>query len=381
MLFTRLGDLLDEEDEEVEWLVDDHLPSGGLSMVAAKPKAGKSRCLALAVARGSDFLNCETSRGSVFYLALEEKRSEVRRHFQAMGATHDDEIFIFCASSPSDGLAQLHEATKKDKPALVIIDPLFRMVRVKDGNDYAQMTAALEPLMALARDTGAHVLAVHHSGKAKRSGGDSVLGSTAIFAAVDTLLEMKRSNKYRTLSSIQRYGTDLEEITFEFDVSDRGQFQILNVREDDLSGVGGYRQTPAPSPPIDADSAVRSEVAMHACSSLRMVVLSNLNVTGQISAGSRASSPTDVLAKTQPIAITVLYIKISTAIVLVANVTRDFDTLGLELSRECVSVVDPDIRVPSLSFRIGETVRAHRAVGLVELTQHDDNTVAAHHAE
>ena len=99
MLFTRLGDLLDEEDEEVEWLVADHLPAGGVSMVVAKPKVGKStmaRCLALAVARGSNFLNCETSQGSVLYLALEEKRSEVRRHFRVMGATGDDEISIFC---------------------------------------------------------------------------------------------------------------------------------------------------------------------------------------------------------------------------------------------------------------------------------------------
>ena len=41
--------------ENVRWLVDDMLTVGGLSIVVAKPKAGKStlaRCLALAVARG-----------------------------------------------------------------------------------------------------------------------------------------------------------------------------------------------------------------------------------------------------------------------------------------------------------------------------------------
>src|SRR5262249_37414999 len=107
------------------------------------------------------------------------------------------------------------------KPVLVIVDPLFRFVRVRDGNDYAAVTNALEPLHALARESGAHVLTVHHMGKGDRQGGDAVLGSTALFAAVDTLLVMKRNDKYRTLSTIQRYGTDLEEITLEYNQETR----------------------------------------------------------------------------------------------------------------------------------------------------------------
>jgi hypothetical protein len=96
---------------------------------------------------------------------------------------------------------------------------LFKFVRVpaERGNDYATMTAALEPLLQLARETGAHVLTVHHLGKGERADGDAILGSTAIFAAVDTALLLKRSERYRTLASIQRYGEDLEEITLALD--------------------------------------------------------------------------------------------------------------------------------------------------------------------
>jgi 5S rRNA maturation endonuclease (ribonuclease M5) len=223
MRFTRVGDLLNEPEEEVRWLVEDHLPMGGDSLLVAKPKVGKStlaRCLALSVARGGDFLGRRTTQGTVFYLALEEKRSEVKRHFRAMGARADDPILIFCAPSPADGLAQLRDAAQREKPVLIIVDPLFRFTKIKDGNDYAAVTNALEPLHAFARDCGAHVQAVHHAGK-RGDGGDSVLGSTAIFAAVDTLLLMKRNDKYRTLSSIQRYGTDLEEITLEYDIESR----------------------------------------------------------------------------------------------------------------------------------------------------------------
>jgi hypothetical protein len=80
---------------------------------------------------------------------------------------------------------------------------LLRFVRVRDANDYAVVTAALEPLVTLARETGAHVLAVHHEGKLT---GTAVTASsaTAFFGAVDTALLLRRSEKYRTLSSAIR---------------------------------------------------------------------------------------------------------------------------------------------------------------------------------
>lgn len=200
------------------------MPSGGLSIMAAKPKVGKStlaRCLALAVAQGKDWLGFKTTQGTVFYLALEEKRAELRRHFEAMSATREDPLLLFIEPSPTDGLAQLRKAAELHQPVLIIVDPLFRLVKVRAGNDYVQVTGALEPLLALARQTGAHVLLVHHSSKRGSGDGDGILGSTALFGSVDTALLLKRSEKYQTLSSIQRYGEDLEEVTLTLDPDTR----------------------------------------------------------------------------------------------------------------------------------------------------------------
>lgn len=221
---TRLGDLLNEPEEMVSWLVENLLPSSGFSLLAGKPKGGKStlaRNLALCVARGEEFLSRNTERGAVIYLALEEKRSEVRKHFQAMGATGEEEIFIFAASAPEDAIAMLFDIAEEKKPGLIIIDPLFRLARVKDSNDYAQTTKALEPILSLARLTGAHVLCVHHTNKGMANDGDSILGSTAIFASVDTVVLLKRSERYRTVSSIQRYGEDMGETVLNFNTETR----------------------------------------------------------------------------------------------------------------------------------------------------------------
>ena len=51
--------------------------------------------------------------------------------------------------------------------------------------------------------------------------GTRVLGSTAILGAVDSALLMHRGGRFRTLSSRQRYGEDLEEITLDLDSATR----------------------------------------------------------------------------------------------------------------------------------------------------------------
>src|SRR5208283_1045413 len=199
--------------------VDNTLPTGGFSVLASKPKTGKStlaRNAALCVARGEPFLGRDTLKGPVIYYALEEKKEEVKKHFRDMGATGEEDIYIYAGTAPIDAILQIREITETIKPALIIIDPLFRLAKVKDGNDYVAVTAALEPLLQLARTTGAHVLCVHHTGKGDRQGGDSVLGSTAIFSSVDTLMLMRRHDHYRTIQTIQRYGTDMEETTLTF---------------------------------------------------------------------------------------------------------------------------------------------------------------------
>jgi putative DNA primase/helicase len=218
---TSLRDLMLEPDEHISWLLADKLPAGGLAVVCAKPKVGKStfaRCLSLAVANGKPFLDCATTKGPVIYLALEEKRSEVRRHFADLGATGEEEIYIHTATAPQEAVLELCQLTKQIRPVLIVIDPLFKFVRIRDEKAYAEVCNAIEPVLTLARESGAHVLLSHHSGKTERADAtDGILGSTAIFGAVDTAIILKKADRYRTVQSCQRYGTDWPESVLSFD--------------------------------------------------------------------------------------------------------------------------------------------------------------------
>lgn len=236
--FTMLDDLLSEPEEKIAFIWERTLPCGGFSICAAKPKVGKStfaRNLAVAVSRGAEFFGRATVQGKVIYLCLEEKRAEVAAHFRRMRAASTD-ILIHTGRTPDDALEALKVAIEEHAPALVIIDPLSRFVRVSDFNSYAEVTRGLEPLIDLARTSGCHIHALHHNGKGERDGGDSLLGSTGFFGAVDSLLTMKRRERVRTLETLQRYGEDMPETVIHLDtetgiVTAGGDLSALQIGE------------------------------------------------------------------------------------------------------------------------------------------------------
>lgn len=239
MIPKRIGNLLNEPDNETDWLLDGILPMKGLSILASKPKVGKStlaRNLAFCTARGETFFGRKVNKGPVIYYALEEKEDEVKRHFRDMGATVSDDIYTYSGGVTENAIHDISKTTNDIKPVLIIIDPLFRFAKLYDANDYIQATRALEPLLRFAREHDIHVLLIHHTNKKEKQDSDSLLGSTGIYASVDTLLIMKKDNDYRrTISSSQRYGEDLTDFVIIFDKNSRTVNLGQSKKEEELS--------------------------------------------------------------------------------------------------------------------------------------------------
>jgi hypothetical protein len=218
MPLTPLADLLARPRQAPEWLVEDLLLVGGVSLLVAKPKVGKStlsRMLALAVGQGTPFLRRATQQGPVIYVQFEDSVEMVTEHFHRLGATTEP-IYTYIAAE-SAGLAGLAEAIARHQPRLTIVDTLFKLLAFGDGNDYAQVSRAMAPLLALGRETGCHIQCLHHAGKTEREGADAILGSTALFGAVDTVVSLKGSGDHRTIATTQRYGPRLDATRLEFD--------------------------------------------------------------------------------------------------------------------------------------------------------------------
>lgn len=239
--FTSLKALLDEPQEEINWIADGLLPAGGFSIVVAKPKIGKStlaRQAGLAVCRGEEFLGRKTTKGPVLYISLEEKRGEVKNHFQLMGATGNEDLGVYVGTIPEDVNKWILNETQSKKPVLVIIDTLFRFAQVTDVNDYSRVLKALDPLLDLARSQSTHVMCIHHARKSPGEGADSTLGSTAIFGSVDTAIVIKRTEAgKRTIETQQRYGSDIEPTILLFDPETKMTVLGGTKEEDDTNKV------------------------------------------------------------------------------------------------------------------------------------------------
>jgi hypothetical protein len=222
---VSLGELLARPEVPVDWVLEDHLAAGTVSGGFSKPKVGKStlaRNLCLAVARGTDFLGSPVKKGLCIYLALEEREEDVVADFRAMGATGDEQILVHADAIPSAGIHALIGLVQERKPVLVVIDPLIRMVHVRDEKAYAEIYAALGPLIDVARSIGTHIHVTHHAGKAlKLDPVDSPLGSTGIAGACSSLIILKRTEAYRTVQTVQRIGQDMPETVLAFDPATR----------------------------------------------------------------------------------------------------------------------------------------------------------------
>jgi hypothetical protein len=265
---SHLSELLTRPDIPVEYIVENLLVSGTVSCVVAKPKVGKStfaRNLCLAVSRGDRFLGFETKQGECIYLALEEREEDLKNDFRAMGADGREPIYIHAAAAPAEGIAGLCDLVRERRPILVVIDPLFRLARIRDEKAYAETYAALGPLIDVAREAGTHVMLTHHAGKsAKADAIDAPLGSTAIGGAVCTLVHLKRSETMRTIQTVQRIGLDIPETVLQFDVESRSLFLGEEKTAADLQAIGEtilefLRGTDEPKTENEIDGAVEGK--------------------------------------------------------------------------------------------------------------------------
>ncbi len=224
--FTRVAELIGEATSPRVWLVGELIEQGSLVVVAGRPKTGKTtlcRVLAAAVARGMAFLGRQTAAGPVLYCSLEDSRRAVGEHFGRLGISESEPLYVHAGAAPPEALTTLRGEVERLRPALVVVDTVFRLSHVRDVAAYAEVNAALTPLLALARELAVTVVLVHHSPKGSdgRDAADAPLGSVSISGTADVLFHLRRRGDQRTLAAGYRAGSgeDLAETVVELDAA------------------------------------------------------------------------------------------------------------------------------------------------------------------
>ena len=99
------------------------------------------------------YKNCRALQLYFWYFALEEQRARLWTHFENLGVPEEGGIYTTTDPIRDDALGSLG-STLDQMPdvRLIIVDPLFKFIRAKDSNDYAETSALLERLPVSAKN-------------------------------------------------------------------------------------------------------------------------------------------------------------------------------------------------------------------------------------
>lgn len=198
-----MADALPDEYEAPVQLVEGLLTVGGGSLLYGDSNSGKTFFavdLACAVARGEPWMDRRVRNGLVIYVASESPQS-IRSRLQAYRQYHECAVPIFAIvqapvnlwQSDEDADLLVSEIRKVEdatgqKAALIIGDTLARMSAGANENAGEAMGLVVERFDRIRRETGAHFMLIHHSGKDSSKG---ARGHSSLRAAVDTEIEVR----------------------------------------------------------------------------------------------------------------------------------------------------------------------------------------------
>ncbi len=192
---------LSKDPVPAEWLVENWIAKGDLTMMIGASNTGKSFItmgLALAVAQDQHMFLDERlmSNGKVLYIDEENSESEVLRRMTGMGLTSAGQKNIHFYHYQKIRLDKDAERVLDDalliKPELIVIDSLTRIHSQAEDQSGAMNALFNDGIMPLARETGAAVIVIHHVGKTDSNNSFvRARGSSDLGAVIDNGIDVR----------------------------------------------------------------------------------------------------------------------------------------------------------------------------------------------
>lgn len=191
------------------WIIKTVLPRAELAVMYGEPGSGKSFAaldMAAAIARGIEWRGLRTKKLRVLYVAAEGAAGFLWRLEAYCRANAIERIGMgVIADAPNlhkgpDANALLAQIKARGQVDLVVIDTLSAVSPGANENTSEDMGRVLSTCKKIARETGATILLIHHSGKDQTRGSR---GWSGIKGAVDAELEVLRDGELRQIRALK----------------------------------------------------------------------------------------------------------------------------------------------------------------------------------
>lgn len=206
--FIKLDELF-LQSLEIEWVIEDIVPSNSIGMIYGPSGCGKSHIvlsMAAMIANGRNWFDNNTTQGDVLVLAGEGHRGLASR-LKAIEKEHNliidrDKLRVSSRSIGLDtdsGYSQALQAIEAlgTPPKVIFIDTLSRHLMESGENSNDDMARFINKLEDIRLTYGCTIILVHHTGKSTNNG---ARGASALKANVDFSFEVSGQNKKCSLS-------------------------------------------------------------------------------------------------------------------------------------------------------------------------------------
>lgn len=217
------------DSKDKPWLIERLWSAHAVGFVSGPPKSFKTWTvleMAVSVASGLPCLGAFPVHGAgpVLLYAAEDPPAALRLRLLALAQNHGlklDQIDIRIIRADSLRLdraadrEKLAATVELHRPVLLVLDPLVRL-HALDENQAAAMAELLGHIRSLQRSFNTAVAIVHHCRKSPaRSPGQSLRGSSDLYAFVDSLVSLQRRHGCVMFSAEHRSAPELAPIPLE----------------------------------------------------------------------------------------------------------------------------------------------------------------------
>ena len=225
-----------EEDMKRDWLWENFVAKGNITLFSSLAKAGKTtllRCLFVAMKNSEEFAGQPTRPCRILILS-EESASEWADGREGIDDSDIDQVYIWARPtrgipSPKDWVEIINLVSKKCAELeidFVIIDTISTFWCVDDENDAAKVKRALVPLYKLTDDNGVALMLVHHFKKDGGNEGTASRGSGALAGHVDNIVEFRRSEDgFPNQRKIKTMGRFIQETEILMELNNLGKYE------------------------------------------------------------------------------------------------------------------------------------------------------------
>jgi len=209
--FQTFGELSEVNLPEPKVLVDGILHAGSKMGFGGSSKSYKTWGLvdlALSVAAGRDWLGRGTNTGRVLYINLEIQEAFFKKRIEAVAAAKglplsgdwQNNLTVwnlrgYCARAEALCDEMARRTRNADPFALIIFDPIYKILGGKEENSNDQIASLLNRLERVARETGAAVAYGQHFSKGNQAAKDAIdrVAGAGVFARdPDTIVTLTK---------------------------------------------------------------------------------------------------------------------------------------------------------------------------------------------